>query len=118
MSVNGFEKLAPILAVLAAGCAEKPAGAAGPPDRTEVVVAQNENEDGQAARSLPFSHGRSFATLDEYLAHLRDRAGPIGQPWYRKVGADTYELVTTNVPRGRPERFTRQQLMERFGFTR
>ena len=118
MSMNGFGKLAPLAAILAAGCAEKPADAAGPPGRTEAMVAQNENKDGGPARSLPFAHGRSFATLDEYLAHLRDRAGPIGQPWYRKVGNDTYELVTNIAPQGRPQTFTRQQLMERFGFTR
>lgn len=118
MSLNRFEKLAPVAAILAAGCADKPADAAGRTGRTEAMVAQNENQDRGPARRLPFSHGRSFATLDEYLAHLRDRAGPIGQPWYRKVGTDTYELVTTAVPRGRPETFTRQQLMERFGFTR
>ncbi|HST36399.1 MAG TPA: hypothetical protein VLK25_07200 [Allosphingosinicella sp.] len=29
---------------------------------------------------LPFAHGHSFATLDAYLAHLRDYAGPVGQP--------------------------------------
>jgi hypothetical protein len=118
MSVNGFEKLAPLAAILAAGCVEKQADAAGQPGRTEATVAQNENKDGGTARNRPFAHGRSFATLDEYLAHLHDRAGPIGQPWYRKVGGDTYELVTNTVPRGRPETFTRQQLMERFGFTR
>lgn len=118
MSMNGFEKLAPVVAILAAGCADKPADAAGAPGGTEAMVAQNESKDGGTARNLPFAHGRSFATLDEYLAHLRDRAGPIGQPWYRKVGADTYELVTTIVPRGRPQTFTRQQLMERFGLTR
>lgn len=118
MSMNGFNKLAPVAAVLAAGCADKPADAAGPPGRTEAMVTQNENRGGGTARNRPFAHGRSFATLDEYLAHLRDRAGPIGQPWYRKIGADTYELATNTVPRGRPETFTRQQLMERFGFTR
>lgn len=70
----------------------------------------------QPVSGLPFSHGRSFATLDEYLAHLRDHAGPIGQSWYRQAGSDTYELMVTSVPRGRLETFTRRQLMERYGF--
>lgn len=118
MSGNGFDKLAALAATLAAGCAEMAVTAAGRPAGTEAIVAENEKDAARAVKSLPFAHGRSFATLDEYLAHLRDRAGPIGQPWYRKVGGDTYELVTTIVPRGRPETFTRQQLMDRFGFTR
>lgn len=71
-----------------------------------------------AVRNLPSSHGRSFATLDEYLAHLRDRAGPIGQAWYREIRPGVYELVTTLRPRGEPEIYTREQLMERFGFNR
>ena len=61
-------------------------------------MAQNETRAISRYGNLPFAHGRSFATLDEYLAHLRDRAGPVGQPWYRKVGADSYELVTTRAP--------------------
>ena len=81
-------------------------------------MTQNANDAEQPVRQLPFAHGRTFATLDEYLAHLRDRAGPVGQPWYRKVGTDTYELVTTRAPRGEPQIFTREQLMRRFGFSR
>jgi hypothetical protein len=67
---------------------------------------------------LPYAQGRSFATLDAYLAHLRDHAGPIGQPWYREIRRGVYERVTTRQPRGAPETFTRAELMRRYGFTR
>lgn len=69
-------------------------------------------------RNLPFSHGHSFATLDDYLAHLRQYAGPVGQPWYRQIRPGVYERVTTQVPPGRPEVRTRAELMQQFGFTR
>ena len=52
---------------------------------------------------MPFAHGRGFATLDAYLAHLCDYAGPVGQPWYREIGPGFYELVTTMRPAGTPE---------------
>lgn len=73
---------------------------------------------GSPSRPLPYAHGRTFATLDEYLAHLRQFAGPIGQPWYRETRPGFYERVTTRVPRGAPETYTRDQLMQKFGFTR
>ncbi len=73
---------------------------------------------GGNTRPLPFANGRSFATLDDYLAHLRDHAGPIGQPWYRQIRRGVYEHVTTRMPRGAPETYTREELMRRFGFTR
>jgi hypothetical protein len=68
--------------------------------------------------NLPFAHGRSFATLNAYLAHLRRYAGPVGQPWYREIRPGVYELVTTVQPPSEPETYTRAALMERFGFSR
>lgn len=78
----------------------------------------NENGGEAPARQLPFAHGRTFATLDEYLAHLRDRAGPIDQPWYREVRPGVYERVTSRRRSGAPEMVTRAELMRRYGFTR
>jgi hypothetical protein len=98
---------------LAAGCSEQPAAA-----NRESAMQESKPESDGAARPLPYSHGRSFATLDEYLEHLRRYAGPVGQPWYRRVGGDRYELVTTRVPPGEPQVFTREELMRRYGFTR
>lgn len=69
-------------------------------------------------KGLPFAQGRAFICLDDYLAHLRERAGPIGQPWYRETGAGVYERVGTRVPAGPRERLTRGQLLARYGFAR
>lgn len=84
---------------------------------TNMTQSEPPEADGER-RNLPFAHGRSFASLDEYLAHLRDRAGPVGQPWYREIRPGVYEQVTTRVPAGTPEIVTREELMRRFGFTR
>ena len=67
--------------------------------------------------NLPYARGRTFRTLDEYLAHL-ERQGAIDLPYWRQVSPGVYERVTTRMPRGTPERATRAELMERFGFTR
>lgn len=69
-------------------------------------------------RNLPFSHGRTFATLDQYLEHLRRYAGPVGQPWYRRIRPGLFELVTTMRPPPARRVYTRAQLMAQFGFTR
>lgn len=67
-------------------------------------------------KSLPFAQGRAFVCLDDYLAHLRERAGPIGQPWYREVAPGLYERITTRRPPNPEERVTRASLLERYGF--
>jgi len=107
----------PALAALVAACSQQSSGAVPGAAQTKESTVTQEASD-RPVRQLPFAHGRTFATLDDYLAHLRDYAGPVGQPWYRKVGTDSYELVTTRAPAGEPEIFTREQLMRRFGFSR
>ncbi|HEU0099132.1 MAG TPA: hypothetical protein VFQ67_10185 [Allosphingosinicella sp.] len=107
---------------LAAGCADRPADAAGGArsNREESRMEQGANG-GEGVRDLPSSFGRSFATLDEYLEHLRRHAGPIDQPWYREVRPGVYEYVTTmrsEDPSAAPRTFTREELMRQFGFTR
>ena len=107
------------LAALVAACSQRSAGAPpGPEQDKEPPVTQNASEGDRPVRQLPHAHGRTFATLEEYLEHLRNYAGPVGQAWYRRVGTDTYELVTTSIPRGEPQIFTREELMRRFGFSR
>ena len=69
-----------------------------------------------AVANLPFSHGHSFRTLDEYLAHLRQYAGPIDQPWWREIRPGVYEHVT-RLRAANPEIATRAELMQRFGFS-
>lgn len=95
-----------------------PAGAAGHGDpRAGSGIEKGQDTTG-ARRNLPFAHGRGFATLDAYLAHLRQYAGPVGQPWWRQIRPGVYQHVTTMAPQGRPEIRTRAELMRQFGFTR
>lgn len=64
---------------------------------------------------LPFAQGRSFASLDEYLA-FRQRRGAHGVPWYRRITGDRYELVSRRGPGAAPVIHTRAELAKKFGF--
>lgn len=90
----------------AVSSAEEPSGATEP-----------SAEEGRPVSNLPYARGRTFRTLDEYLAHL-EQQGAIDLPWWREVAPGVYERVTSMRPRGEPERATRAELMERYGFTR
>jgi hypothetical protein len=76
---------------------------------------QGTNDSGGVS-GLPSSFGRSFATLDEYLEHLRNYAGPVDLPWYREVRPGVYEEVTTITPAAAPKTYTREELMRKYGF--
>ncbi|HYI41185.1 MAG TPA: hypothetical protein VE053_12795 [Allosphingosinicella sp.] len=91
---------------LRAAAAPRPAGSA-----------TRQPSPGGGVAKLPFARGKTFRTLDEYLAHL-ERQGAIDLPYWRQVEPGLYERVTTRVPAGPPERATRAELMRRFGFTR
>lgn len=68
---------------------------------------------------LPHANGRSFATLDAYLAYLREYAAPMDRPWYHEVRKDVFRKETGNLRSGtEPQLFTREQLEHRFGFRR
>ena len=69
---------------------------------------------GEPVSNLPFSRGRAFATLDEYLAYL-ELQGAIDLPWWRQIGRGVYERVV-RMPEAQRETATREQLMSRFGF--
>ena len=71
---------------------------------------------GQPVSGLPFSQGRSFTSLDQYLAFLETR-GAYDIPWYRKVRPGVYELVTRRPPGTPRQVFTREELARKFGFT-
>ena len=71
---------------------------------------------GEGVSGLPFSHGKSFRTLDEYLRHLEQYAAPIDQPWWREIRPGVYEHVK-RMPGATREIATREQLMMRFGFS-
>jgi hypothetical protein len=73
-------------------------------------------DSGEPVSGLPFSHGKSFRTLDEYLAHLQKHAAPIDQPWWREIRPGVYEHVK-RMPGAPREIATRAELMKRFGFS-
>ena len=108
------------LAVAACSPAEPVADEPEQPALTkEAPVDGNGNvagESGPAVANLPFSHGKSFRTLDEYLAHLERNAGPIDQPWWREIRPGVYEHVK-RMPGAPRETATRAELMRRFGFS-
>jgi hypothetical protein len=64
---------------------------------------------------LPYARGRSFATLDAYLAFRREQ-GAIDLPWYKEVAPDVFELQTRMRPQPEPRRFTRAELARKYGF--
>ncbi|MFY0636319.1 hypothetical protein [Maricaulis maris] len=67
---------------------------------------------------LPHAQGRGFTSLDEYLAHLQEM-GAQDRPFYVEIEPGIYERATGRRMPGsapEPERFTRAELMEMFGF--
>ncbi|MFB0610732.1 hypothetical protein [Aurantiacibacter poecillastricola] len=68
--------------------------------------------------NLPFSRGRTFATLDAYLAYLEQYNGPLDMPWWREISPGVYrqQLYIANLD-VEPETATRAELEKRFGFT-
>ena len=79
---------------------------------------------GNAVSETETPINKRFGSLDEYLAHLELTQGPVDGPWYRKVGADMYELQTGNLKLDRPDGveekrlFTRQELEKKFGVSK
>lgn len=62
-----------------------------------------------------------FATLDEYLAYLKERNGPIDKPYYQEIRPGVYQRTTGNLLQlggnPEPELFTREELERKFGFS-
>lgn len=71
---------------------------------------------GKGVAGLPFARGKSFCSLDGYLAHLEVQ-GAIDLPWWRQVRPGVYEHVK-RMPGATPEIATRATLMKRFGFSK
>ncbi len=73
---------------------------------------------GKGVAGLPYSEGRTFARLDDYLAHLKERS-TIGVPHYEEVAPGVYVRQGQVAPRGgKPARITRDELRRQFGFDR
>jgi hypothetical protein len=70
----------------------------------------------EGVANLPYARGKTFSTLDEYLAHL-EALGAVDLPWWREIRPGVYERVTS-MPGAPREVATRAELMRRFGFSR
>lgn len=105
------------IAIAATGCAQT---ISPPKDLDESVAAVSPQPGGQAGHDpvagLPFANGRTFGTLDEYLAFRRE-LGAVDKPFYREISPGLYELDTGRALSRKPsERYTREQLLAMFGF--
>ena len=99
---------------------DKPSADQSAPAQATRVALNTKSQPCDAAKGvakLPYAHGHSFCSLDEYLAHLERHAGPIDQPWWRPVRPGVYEHVK-RMPGAKREIATRAELMKRFGFTK
>lgn len=71
---------------------------------------------GDEIANLPYARGKTFKTLDDYLAHL-EMNGAIDLPYWKKIGPDLYEWVV-RMPGAERQTATRAELMARYGFAR
>jgi hypothetical protein len=111
-------KVAICLAALG-GCMSVSGGEFARARNTEIAPLKTDkppaSEASGGVADLPFSRGRTFQRLDDYLAY-RKSLGPQDIPYYVLVRPGVYELMTMRAPGEAPQTFTRQQLLERFGF--
>ena len=111
-------RVIPLLLASSAACAEPPpAQMRGTTAESQEVTTVQDRSQSAAVSDLPFAQGRSFTSLDEYLAFLRER-GAYDVPWYREIKPGVYELGSRRGPGAQPQIFTREELERRFGFAR
>lgn len=103
-------------ACMAADEAQDGPPAANTPSDGNHAMNDTNDDDAPGIADLPFSRGHRFATLDGYLAYLRQYNGPVDMPWWREIrpGVYRYEIRMADGPE--PEVATRAQLEQRFGF--
>jgi len=99
-----------------------PASAAPPSDaRPGVAEGQITTHTGKTVSDNRLPINRRFPNLDAYLAHL-EKGSHMDGAWYREVRPGVYELQTGNLRlldgAKRKRIFTRQELEEKFGFSR
>ena len=85
-------------------------------DKASVAETAANVDNGDCVSRLPFSRGKTFCSLDEYLDHL-EALGAVDLPWWREISPGVYEHVK-RMPEAEREIATREELMERFGFKR
>lgn len=66
-------------------------------------------------RDLPHAQGLGFQTLDAYLDHLEE-LGAYGITWFQRMPDGRYVEVQRRPPGQEPPVFTREELLDRFGF--
>ena len=71
----------------------------------------------EGVAGLPYSYGKRFCSLDDYLAYLETHAGPVGQPWWQQIEPGVYREVSTATDATQLVE-TRAQLAKRYGFSR
>lgn len=85
-----------------------------------VLAASAACADSQASggpvSGLPHAGGRQFASLDDYLAFLKQR-GAMDIPWYELQPDGRYLYIRGRGSANNPQYFTRRQLLEKFGFS-
>lgn len=79
------------------------------------ALVPNDAKSNETEPGLPHAEGKNFGTLDAYLAHL-ETLGEIGIAWYERMPDGRYQLIKRRMPGSEPEVFTRQELLDRFGF--
>ncbi len=98
--------------------AEKKIQPSGSNTAKERVMSQTSSASSdQGVSGLPHARGRTFYSLDEYLAYLEETQGPIDKPWWREIKPGLYEHMI-RMPGAERETATREELMKRYGFER
>ncbi|MCB1521379.1 MAG: hypothetical protein KDJ37_12500 [Hyphomicrobiaceae bacterium] len=89
-----------------------------PTTSTNTSPATSDDGVSSARSGLPFSRGRTFETLDAYLAHLKELS-KMDISHYEQIGPDTFRKKSMIRPKpGQKVVFTRAELMAKFGFTK
>ncbi|MGZ8361466.1 MAG: hypothetical protein ACXWUX_13170 [Allosphingosinicella sp.] len=118
MKLTSLLSIALLAAGTATACSAEPQSTIHSPTGVqEPVMTQPTRDDGVA--ELPYARGRTFASLDEYLAYLQQTNGTIDLPYWRATGRGVYQWTVRmpGEPAGR-ETATREELMQRYGFSR
>ena len=120
--------LVPLMLFFLGGCgpSHSDAGGAKTGRQTALEKASHQpasaNNSGKKMTNEQEPINQRFASLDEYLAHLQRTQGPVDGPWYRQIRPGIYELQTGNlhlaVPGEEKQSFTREELAEKFGFSK
>ena len=93
-----------------ASCSEAAPTAAGVPEAQDIAG-------GTMVTDLPHARGKSFASLDAYLAYLKE-VGTMDIPFYERRDDGRYVYIRGRIRPGPDDVYTREQLMERYGFER